>query len=55
MVDLKFMGAGWRNRRIGQALRWIPSKKRRRARLIFKMDFLGLDDPGAGELDGHHA
>jgi hypothetical protein len=49
------MGGGWMNRLLGQALRRIASKKWRRIGLIFKKQFFGVDDPGAGELDGSNA
>jgi hypothetical protein len=55
VIDLKFMAGGWRNRRFGQALRRIPSKKRGWGGLIFKMRFFEVDDPGWGELDGRNA
>jgi hypothetical protein len=41
MIDLKFMGGGWRNRGVGQALRLFLSKKRCGGRLIFKIGFFG--------------
>jgi hypothetical protein len=49
------MGVGWINRPLGQVLWRIASKKRRQTGLIFKIRFFGVDDPGAGELDGSNA
>jgi hypothetical protein len=54
-IDLKFMGGGWLMRPLGQVLWRIPSKKHRRAGLIFKIRRFGVDDPEWGELDGPDA